>query len=114
MRKDRAGAQRLRHIRYKSFARPIGSQDSERGKQEIYWLVENGAKMTGMPAFGPTHDEEAMWNITAFVKAMPDMTEARYAAYPSEHGGGVTESKSKLQVHHRSRAEVLKTHIGGR
>lgn len=55
--------------------------------EEIYWLIGNGAKMTGMPAFGPTHDEEAMWNITAFVKAMPEMTEARYAAYPSQHGG---------------------------
>ncbi|QZH74226.1 MAG: cytochrome c [Erythrobacter sp.] len=48
---------------------------------EIYWLVTHGAKMTGMPAFGPTHEEEAIWNIVAFVKAMPNMTEAQYAAY---------------------------------
>lgn len=54
--------------------------------EEIYWLIENGAKMTGMPAFGPTHDEQSMWNIAAFVKAMPEMTEARYAAYSSESG----------------------------
>lgn len=55
---------------------------------EIFWLVDHGAKMTGMPAFGPTHDEQTIWNIAAFVKAMPKMTEARYSAYSSEHGGG--------------------------
>ncbi|WP_338243395.1 c-type cytochrome [Aurantiacibacter hainanensis] len=59
---------------------------------EVYWLVDHGAKMTGMPAFGATHDEETMWNITAFVKAMPRMGEAQYAAYSSEHGGGSEEA----------------------
>ena len=54
---------------------------------EVYWLVKHGAKMTGMPAFGPTHDEQALWNIAAFVKAMPEMTAEQYGSYSSEHGG---------------------------
>lgn len=55
---------------------------------EVFWLVKHGAKMTGMPAFGPTHDDATIWNIAAFVKALPEMPEAQYAAYRSEHGGG--------------------------
>lgn len=55
---------------------------------EIHWLVTHGVKMTGMPAFGPTHDEQAIWNIAAFVKALPGMSEEQYAAYGSDHGGG--------------------------
>lgn len=55
---------------------------------EIYWLVKHGAKMTGMPAFGPTHDDQALWNIAAFVKAMPGMSAEQYTSYSSEHGGG--------------------------
>lgn len=55
---------------------------------EVFWLVKHGAKMTGMPAFGPTHDDATVWNIAAFVKALPDMPNEQYAAYPSEHGGG--------------------------
>lgn len=55
---------------------------------EVFWLVKHGAKLTGMPAFGPTHDDATVWNIAAFVKALPDMSEAQYAAYPAEHGGG--------------------------
>lgn len=53
---------------------------------ETYWLVAHGAKMTGMPAFGPTHDERTIWNIVAFVKALPSMSAKDYAAFPSEHG----------------------------
>ena len=54
---------------------------------EVFWLVKHGARMTGMPAFGPTHDDATIWNIAAFVKALPEMPEAQYAAYSSEHRG---------------------------
>ncbi len=52
--------------------------------QEIYWMVKNGIKMSGMPAFGPTHDEEKLWNITAFVKRLPDMTAEEYRKLSEE------------------------------
>ncbi len=60
---------------------------------EVFWLVKHGAKMTGMPAFGPSHDDRAIWTIAAFVKAMPQMSAAEYAAYGrsdghSDSGGG--------------------------
>ncbi len=34
---------------------------------EAFWIIKNGIKMTGMPAFGPTHDDKAIWAITAFM-----------------------------------------------
>jgi mono/diheme cytochrome c family protein len=60
---------------------------------EVFWLVKHGAKMTGMPSFGGTHDDATIWNIAAFVKAMPDMPATEYTTYPSEHG-------EKGQAHH--------------
>lgn len=48
---------------------------------ELFWLVKNGAKMTGMPAFGETHDDQTIWNIVAFVERMPDMSAEEYAAH---------------------------------
>jgi mono/diheme cytochrome c family protein len=51
---------------------------------EIFWLVKHGAKMTGMPAFGPGHDDATLWGIAAFVKRLPAMTPEQYAAA----GGG--------------------------
>lgn len=59
---------------------------------EVFWLVKHGAKMTGMPAFGPTHNDDALWNIAAFVKAMPQMSAAEYAGYEAEHSGSGKDS----------------------
>jgi mono/diheme cytochrome c family protein len=39
-----------------------------------FWIVKNGIKMTGMPAFGPTHDEETIWSIVAFLQKIDDLT----------------------------------------
>lgn len=47
--------------------------------REVFWLAKHGVKMTGMPAFGPTHDDRTLWNIAAFVKELPAMTPQRYA-----------------------------------
>src|SRR5690606_33506480 len=38
---------------------------------EVAWIVRHGVKYTGMPAFGESHDDEAVWNIAAFVKELP-------------------------------------------
>ncbi len=55
--------------------------------REIFWIVNHGIKMTGMPAFGGSHDEATLWNIAAFVDALPTMSAEQYAAYSAEHGG---------------------------
>ena len=56
---------------------------------EVFWLVKHGVRMTGMPAFGPTHDDQTIWSIVAFVKALPAMTPERYTSLGSAaHGGG--------------------------
>lgn len=55
---------------------------------EIFWLVKHGAKMTGMPAFSASHDEQTLWNIVAFVERLPGMTAEEYARFESSHTGG--------------------------
>lgn len=52
----------------------------------MHWIVQHGVKMSGMPTFGPTHDEATIWNIAAFVKQMPEMSEVQYSAYEAGHG----------------------------
>lgn len=34
---------------------------------EAFWIIKNGIQFTAMPAFGPTHDDEKIWAITAFL-----------------------------------------------
>jgi mono/diheme cytochrome c family protein len=45
---------------------------------ELFWIVKNGIKMTGMPAFGPTHDDETIWNIVGFVRRLPNLSVGDY------------------------------------
>jgi mono/diheme cytochrome c family protein len=52
--------------------------------KEVFWLVKHGAKMTGMPAFGPSHDDQTLWNIAAFVKDLPAMSRERYELLADE------------------------------
>jgi mono/diheme cytochrome c family protein len=41
---------------------------------QLYWLVDEGIRMTGMPAFGPTHGENELWQIVAFLRHLPEIT----------------------------------------
>lgn len=53
---------------------------------ELYWMTKYGIKMSGMPAFGSTHDEHELWSIVAFLKKLPAMDSAGYAAYAEAAG----------------------------
>lgn len=33
----------------------------------MFWVIKNGVKMTAMPAFGKTQDDQTIWNLTAFL-----------------------------------------------
>jgi len=50
----------------------------------LFWIVKNGIKMTGMPAFGPTHDDERLWNIVAFVRRLSKTTPEQYRRLEQE------------------------------
>ena len=59
---------------------------------ELYWIVKHGIKMSGMPAFGVTHDEKELWGIVAFLKRLPHLSPEEYQAlkqaYAASSGGG--------------------------
>jgi mono/diheme cytochrome c family protein len=47
-------------------------------KGELFWIVKNGIKMAGMPAFGATHRDRTIWNIVGFVQEqLPNLTAER-------------------------------------
>ena|SRR5690242_10957029 len=45
---------------------------------EQFWIVKHGMKMTGMPAWGVTHDDELLWDVVAFVRKLPELTPEQY------------------------------------
>jgi len=62
---------------------------SEWTPSELHWIIENGIKMTGMPAFGPHHNAEQIRAISAFVTRLPGLAPQDYRALTGQgHGGG--------------------------
>ena len=45
---------------------------------EQFWIIKHGVKMTGMPAWGVTHDDEMLWDVVALVRKLPELTPEQY------------------------------------
>jgi mono/diheme cytochrome c family protein len=57
----------------------------ERSPAELFFVVKNGIKMTGMPSFKLAGVPEAeIWTIVAFVKKLPAVSEADYKAWQAQ------------------------------
>ena len=53
---------------------------------ELHWIIEQGIKMTGMPAFGKTHTQEELWGLVAFVRAISGLSPKEYRALAQKLG----------------------------
>ena len=47
---------------------------------ELFWVIRNGIRMTGMPGFEQSQTDEQIWQVAAFIKTMNGMSEAQYEA----------------------------------
>ena len=84
---------------------------------ELFWVTRNGIRMTGMPAWGETHEDEALWPVVAFLMRLPDLDAAGYETLLAgasdaghhaddgtehEHGGHEDESHGHRSHDHGS------------
>jgi mono/diheme cytochrome c family protein len=54
----------------------------DRTPGQLFWVIKNGINMTGMPSFalaGAKDDE--LWKIVAFLKKLPDVSEADFKSW---------------------------------
>jgi mono/diheme cytochrome c family protein len=50
--------------------------------QELFWVIKNGIKMTGMPSFGKIEvPDPEIWSMVAFLKKLPTVSEDDYKAW---------------------------------
>ncbi|MBP1149957.1 MULTISPECIES: c-type cytochrome [unclassified Methylocaldum] len=59
----------------------------EKSAEYIYWVVANGIRMTGMPAWQYRLDEEELWAVVAFVERLPEFSPKEYAEWDRKTGG---------------------------
>lgn len=47
---------------------------------EAFWIIKHGLKMTAMPAWGKTHDDQKIWAMVAYLQKQPHLSVAEYQA----------------------------------
>jgi mono/diheme cytochrome c family protein len=63
----------------------LGKATDDLSIEQVFWIAKNGLKMTGMPAFGKTDEDEELWKVAAFVKQMNKVSPQQYAAIGNAH-----------------------------
>src|SRR5262249_51543226 len=52
--------------------------------RELFWIVKNGIRLSGMPAFGRVESDEHIWNLVHYVRTL------RGNAHPESGGTGAS------------------------
>ncbi len=55
---------------------------------EQFWVIKHGIRMTGMPAWGLTHDDQRLWSLVAFLQKLPGLSASDYRALVDSAEGG--------------------------
>jgi mono/diheme cytochrome c family protein len=59
--------------------------------REVFWIIKNGIKMTGMPSFGvdePPVANQAIWAMVAFLKKLPSVSDQDFKAWSATPPAG--------------------------
>jgi mono/diheme cytochrome c family protein len=74
-----------------------------------FWIIKHGIKASGMAAFGPTHEDDRIWAMVAFLQKLPTLSEVQYqiltARMPGEMGHDAHGAASEA-VDEESRAHA--------
>jgi len=53
-------------------AADLTSRDSQSySDQELFWIIKNGIRLSGMPAFGKVESDDHIWDLVLYVRALP-------------------------------------------
>jgi len=64
--------------------------------REQFWAIKHGIKLTAMPAWGITHDDESIWGLVAFLKKLQGMSPEQF----DEVAKRVEPGESEPHDHH--------------
>ena len=58
---------------------PVFSSQNYKNKASAqFWVIKNGIKMTGMPAWSPPHTDDQLWSMVAFINKSKQLSAEQY------------------------------------
>ncbi len=72
---------------------PVFSDNDYQNSPAVqFWVIKNGLKMTGMPAWSPPHTDDQVWAMVAFINKSNQLTASEYQKLivkeAGDHNGG--------------------------
>ena len=67
-------------IRPGLYPQPPNLSQTRIDPKEAFWVIKHGIKMSAMPAWGSSHDDDTIWSMVAFLQKLPDLSPAQYKA----------------------------------
>lgn len=56
----------------------LGSTDTQSySDRELFWIVKNGIRLSGMPAFGKMETDEHIWDLVKYIRTLPAQPAAK-------------------------------------
>ena len=65
---------------------PVLTKPTGLTPEQEFWVIKHGIKMSGMAAWGVTHDDSLIWNMVAFIDKLPSLSAADYQAATKDSG----------------------------
>jgi len=56
---------------YPRAANLISPETQQYSDRDLFWIVKNGIRFSGMPAFGKVETEEHIWNLVHYLRKLP-------------------------------------------
>ena len=56
----------------------FGDGTYSRRPGEVFWIIKNGIRMTGMPGFGPTHTDNEVWSMVVVLEELREVNAEEY------------------------------------
>jgi mono/diheme cytochrome c family protein len=64
---------------------PNLAEEDVRDPRRAFWTIKHGIKMSAMPAWGKSLDDEVIWDIVAFVGQLPNVSPQMYRQLSQAH-----------------------------
>ncbi len=85
-----------------------------RTAEELFWVTKYGIRMTGMPAWGPTHSDAELWLQVALITRFPDFADDEYGnLLAAARAAGVEHVHGHGHEHHHDHADEHDPHRNG-
>ena len=67
---------------------------------ELYYIINNGVRLTGMPAWGDSHSGEDSWKLVLFIRHLPQLTAEEKKDMERFNPKGADEADEGAEHHH--------------